>query len=528
MGHSKSPSISEEAVRVPEPPEVRNWKVNIYCIGVCFGALALGYDVSVMGGTLILPSFERDFGLLNKSQKELDDLTSNIVSCFQAGMFFGALGSHFFSERFGRKRCIFYATIVFMCGASMQTASHGLVGLIMAGRAIAGIGIGGTAPVIPVYIAEVAPPSIRGRLVGFYEIGSQGAQMCGFWVNYAVNKTISSSTPAQWQVPLGLQLFPAVFVLAVVPFCPESPRWLAKKDCWEKTEKIICDLRQLPSSHPYVMNEMSEIRAEVEFEAHIAGLNPGTWLQFKELFKKGIRNRIGIGLCLMMCQNMTGVNIITYYSPRIFATLGIASTDLKLFATGFYGVAKTLGMIIFSFYVADHLGRRKGLLWGSALGCVPMVLLSIQLSFFHYANTMQLYLGGYVMKNDPEAAAEAGGITWLYASEIYPLYIRSLCMALTIADERLWSYVVSRSTPYMISDIGYGTYFFFGALMVCMGVWAWWCIRETKGVPIEEMDALFGAPGVRSPNHPPKDTEDQLEDEKAGAMEVEDARSVTK
>lgn len=70
---------------------------------------------------------------------------------------------------------------------------------------------------------------------------------------------------------------------------------------------------------------------------------------------------------------MTGVNIITYYSPRIFSTLGIASTDLKLFATGFYGVAKTLGMIIFSFYVADYLGRRKGLLWGSALGCVPMV-----------------------------------------------------------------------------------------------------------------------------------------------------------
>ncbi|KAH8761211.1 sugar transporter [Diaporthe sp. PMI_573] len=539
MGHSKTPSVSEQTVqRVPEPPEVRNWKVNIYCIGVCFGALALGYDVSVMGGTLILPAFERDFGLLNKSQKELDDLTSNIVSCFQAGMFFGALGSHFASERFGRKRCIFYATIVFMCGAAMQTASHGLVGLIMAGRAIAGLGIGGTAPVIPVYIAEVAPPSIRGRLVGFYEIGSQGAQMCGFWVNYAVNKTISSSTPAQWQVPLGLQLFPAVIVLAVVPFCPESPRWLAKNDRWEKAEGIICDLRQLPTSHPYVMHELSEIRAEVEFEAHIAGLNPGTWLQFKELFKKGIRNRIAIGLTLMMCQNMTGVNIITYYSPRIFATLGIASTDLKLFATGFYGVAKTLGMIIFSFYVADYLGRRKGLLWGSALGCVPM-----------------LYLGGYVMRNDPEAAAKAGvtqmsgwgylaivcvylygviycatwqGITWLYASEIYPLYIRSLCMALTIADERLWSYVVSRSTPYMISDIGYGTYFFFGALMACMGVWAWWCIRETKGVPIEEMDALFGAPCARHSHRSPKDAEDQLEDEKAGAMEVEDSRSVTR
>jgi hypothetical protein len=101
-------------------------------------------------------------------------------------------------------------------------------------------------------------------------------------------------------IPLGLQLFPAAVMIAILPFCPESPRWLSRKDEWEKAEKIMCDVRQIPSTHPYLVKEMRDIRAEVQFEAHLAALNPGFFGQFKDLWKKGIRNRIGIGLCLMM------------------------------------------------------------------------------------------------------------------------------------------------------------------------------------------------------------------------------------
>lgn len=170
------------------------------------------------------------------------------------------------------------------------------------------------------YIAEIAPPSIRGRLIGFYEIGSQGAQMCGFWVNYVVNRimdprcmfcgttsllcaradSLSTLDMSQWQVPLGIQLLPAAIMMVIVPFCPESPRWLCKKDRWEETESTMCRIRQLEPDHPYMMNEMRDIRAEVEFQAHIAGLSPTLWGQLKELTKKGVRNRVGIGLCLMM------------------------------------------------------------------------------------------------------------------------------------------------------------------------------------------------------------------------------------
>jgi hypothetical protein len=198
-------------------------------------------------------------------------------------------------------------------------------------------------------------------------------------------------------------------------------------------------------------------------------------------------------------------NIVTqYYAPRIFETLGITGTSTKLFSTGFYGIAKTIGMCTFTFFVVERVGRRKGLIWGAALGCIPM-----------------FYIGGYVMKADPATAALSGvvnrdgwgylamvcvylnafiicatwqGITWTYASEIFPLDIRMLCVSLTTADTWLGSFIIARSTPYMISDLGYGAYFFFASILVAMGIWSFFFVPETKGISLEEMDMLFERP----------------------------------
>ncbi|KAM3522296.1 hypothetical protein MY4038_008685 [Beauveria bassiana] len=490
--------LSTHVQGTADPPEVRNWYIHWIALVASMSALAMGYDTAVIGGTMALDAFRKDFDMLDMERRVRDTIQGNIVSTFQAGCFFGALITFPAAERFGRKITILTAALVFLLGGTLMTASMGNMSMIVAGRAIAGLGIGSTSMCVPVYISETAPPSIRGRLVGIFEIASQGGGMLGFWINYATAQTISNDDKSQWIIPLALQLAPGVLLFVGMLFNPESPRWLARKDRFEEAEVTLTKLRGLPAEDSYIRREIHEIRMQIEERST---LRLTRRQQFEKLFQKGVRNRMGIGMGLMFFQSFTGVNIITYYAPRIFETLGITGTSTKLFSTGLYGCFKTLGMIAFTFVVVERVGRRNGLIWGAVLGCLPM-----------------FYLGGYVLKADPAGAAAHGmtqrdgagyfamvcvyfnafiicatwqGITWTYASEIFPLDIRMLCVAITTAVTWLGSFIIARSTPYMITDLGYGTYFMFGGFVTAMGVWAFFCIPETKGVMLEDMDSLF-------------------------------------
>lgn len=130
----------------------------------------MGYDTSVIGGTMALDSFVRDFGLITTSGTDRDTLQGNIVSTFQAGCFFGSLLTFPIAEKIGRKKAILVAAAVFLLGGTLMTASHGNLAMLIGGRAIAGLGIGASSLIVPVYIAETSPPSIRGRLIGIFEV----------------------------------------------------------------------------------------------------------------------------------------------------------------------------------------------------------------------------------------------------------------------------------------------------------------------------------------------------------------------
>lgn len=239
-------------------------------------------------------------------------LESNILIPHQAGCFFGALFAFPFAEKIGRKFTMIIASSVFLVGGTVMTAARGNLNMIYAGRAVAGLGIGASSMVVPVYISETAPPSIRGRLIGIFEIASQGGGMLGFWINYATDRTISVNNPAQWTIPLALQLLPGLLLLLGVAWCPESPRYRAKKDDFEGAERILCMIRGLDADHSYLQHEMSEIRAQVE-ERSVNKMSKKA--QFMKLFQKGVRNRMAVGLALMFLQSFTGVSFSHITSP---------------------------------------------------------------------------------------------------------------------------------------------------------------------------------------------------------------------
>lgn len=479
----------------PTPKEVYNWRPYVLALIAAWGGVLFGYDSAFIGGTLALPSFSHQFGLDKMSTSQKAFTSSNIVSTYQGGCFFGALLGFFIAEKWGRRATLLGASLLFCLGAGLMLGATNSLGIFYAGRIIGGFGVGAVSLATPLYIAEISPPSIRGRLVGFYETLLQIGGVVGFWINYGVNKHVEP-VPKQWHIPVSLQLIPGGMLFIAAIFLRETPRWLFKVGREEEARRNLSWIRNLPDSHHYIQEEIQATRAQLDREMVVAR-DHGFMGQIKELGKPGVRNRLGVGMAIMMFQNLTGINAINYYSPTIFKSIGITGTNNGLFATGIYGVVKMVTTFIFLFWLIDLVGRRKPLICGSIGGSFAMFYIA---AFVAIAKPKE--------GDAPTAAgkfavaclyifaisfcASWNGISWIVCSEIFPLGVRALGCAITTATQWLWQFIIARSTPYMVANIGYGTYLFFGICMVLMIPWVIFVLPETKGVSLEDMDRLFG------------------------------------
>ncbi|KAK1058179.1 hypothetical protein LTR33_013461 [Friedmanniomyces endolithicus] len=169
----------------PTPRAVYNWRVYACAAVASFASCMIGYDSAFIGTTLALPSFVDEFRFAQMSKTHLALVKSNIVSVYQAGAFFGSLFAYGCAYYIGRKRSLWVWSAIFIVGAGMMLGANGDrgLGLIYAGRVLAGMGVGGCSMIVPIYISELAPPAVRGQLVGMYELGWQIGGLVGFWIN---------------------------------------------------------------------------------------------------------------------------------------------------------------------------------------------------------------------------------------------------------------------------------------------------------------------------------------------------------
>jgi len=482
----------------PTPPSVYNWRV--YACGAVAGsaAIMIGYDSAFIGTTLSLPSFKDEFHFEKLGTNAVNLLNANIVSCYQAGAFWGALFAYLAAFFLGRSKGLAIFSAIFVVGAAMMLGANGErgLGLIYGGRVLAGIGVGGCSNLAPIYISEISPPAIRGRLVCMFELGWQIGGLVGFWINYGVNTTMAPSHK-QWLIPFAIQLIPSALLFIGSFWLHESPRWLMSKGKREKAIKNLCWIRQLPEDDIYIKEEMYAMEQNIERQEAAGG--QGFWQPFKLLARnRHIQWRFFLGGMLFFWQNASGINAINYYSPTVFKSIGIIGTNTSLFTTGLFGVVKTIGTIIYLLFLIDQFGRRRLLMIGSIGGSLCM-----------------WYVGAYIKiakpAEHPTTHLPPSGVSavfffylwtafytptwnptpWVINSEIFDQNVRTLAQGSAAANNWLWNFLISRFTPQMFATMGYGVYFFFAALMIWGAAFVYFLIPETKNIPLEGIDRLF-------------------------------------
>lgn len=218
----------------------------------------------------------------------------------------------FFSlELLGRRATVIISDRIFLVGAILCTAATNHIGMIYAGRLLTGLGVGGIAAVCPIYVAELSPPAIRGRLTGFFESSYQIGAVIGFWINYGIVHNISKEKTEAWRIPMGVQLIPAGLLALGIPFLKESPVWLLKRDRDEDALKSLQFYRNLPIDNEYIAQDVAFIKGQI---AHERSLTTGKATSFgafvkgacRESMMKGMRNRFALVFIMFIWQAWSG------------------------------------------------------------------------------------------------------------------------------------------------------------------------------------------------------------------------------
>ncbi|KAI0272609.1 general substrate transporter [Gloeopeniophorella convolvens] len=459
-----------------------------------FGGILFGYDTGTISGIQAMPDWLRTFGHpvpvssafpdgfgISSSQRSL------IVSILSAGTFFGALLGAPIADIIGRKFGIIISAFVFSIGIAMQTASTSIP-LFVVGRVFAGLGVGLVSTLVPMYQSECSPKWIRGAVVSLYQFAiTIGILLSNIFNNATKNRPNHSS----YRIPIAIQFVWAAVLAAGMLFLPESPRWLIKNHRDADAAVSLSRLTSLPADDPEVVNELEEIRLNLKHEEE---LGESSYLDCFRPTDNRILFRTLSGIFIQAWQQLTGINFIFYFGTTFFTNAGIHNPFLISIATSTVNVGMTLPGI----WGVERFGRRRLLIIGAVGMTVCEFIVAIVGSTTsesnQHAQSAQVALICFYIAF---FASTWGPIAWVVTGEIFPLQVRAKAMSLSVAANWLWNWGIAYATPYLVdpgpgnADLGTKVFYMWGTTCFCCIIFAYFCIPETKGLSLEQIDILY-------------------------------------
>eukprot|EP00253_Pinus_taeda_P026983 PITA_26983 len=474
--------------------EVHPGRVTVFvffsCIVAATGGLIFGYDIGISGGVTSMDGFlHKFFPGVERNMKEAKTdayckFDSQSLTAFTSSLYIAGLIASFFASSvtrlFGRKLSMLIGGAIFLCGAAINGAAMNIAMLII-GRILLGIGVGFANQSVPVYLSEMAPAKLRGAL----NIGFQMCTTLGVFGANLVNYGTQNIHPWGWRLSLALAAVPACIITFGSIWLPDTPNSMIERGQTAKARVMLERIRGT-----------AEIQVEFDELVEASRLAKLVKHPFRNILKRKYRPQLVMCLAIPFFQQFTGINVIMFYAPVLFKTIGFKGTASLMSAviTGLVNVGATS----VSIFTVDKLGRRRLFIAGGIQMLISQAIIAIILATKFggpgegslpktYATILVLLICIYVAA----FAWSWGPLGWLVPSEILPLEIRSAGQAINVSVNLLFTFVVAEIFLEMLCHFKYGLFLFFAGWVVIMTTFIYFLLPETKNKPIEEMGQIW-------------------------------------
>ncbi|KAK9371566.1 general substrate transporter [Lipomyces chichibuensis] len=447
--------------------------LNVYTISsfVSLAGLLYGFDIASVAGIVATEQYKEYYG------NPIGIRQGAITGAIAAGSLAGALCSSFLGDRFSRKATIQLGAVLWCIGASLQSSSTGIAMLVI-GRIFAGLCIGITSVLVPIYQSEISPHRIRGRIITLQHFGLAWGALIQYFIQYGCSFLNSQ---AAFRLPWAIQAIPAILLFIGLFWLPRSPRWLASKNRWDEVLKVLAFLRtpDCDINDPLVLAEYKEIEEQVRERDE-------KWNTYRELFGKKLRKRLFIAMAVQGWSQLSGVYILLYGVVLPLESAGISNARVAASIYYIIFVVATIPTILWT----DHWGRRSSLLVGSL--CLAFLFCLIGGLFMRFDQPIAsrcIQASLYLMS--ASFAMSWGPIEWMYPPEIIPLHVRCKAVSLSTSTNYVINLAWALGTLPMWRKIRWRLFFISASFNVAAFIHVWLAIPETKQRTLEEMDEIF-------------------------------------